>query len=204
MTQSTNQSIGRPRDPAIDKRLLQATIELYGEYGWHTLTMTQIAKHAGVGKSALYNRWKTKTAIIHDAFTQLIKIPEPTGTTLREILYNEASFRLYAYLGEYSKPLRRLLFEAATIHEPEIYALYQSISREPTRALVRRLWDFKISGEIPESVSCVRITDALEGSILMRTFYIAADQKSCFISAPESYLSTLVDELLALCHKVQP
>lgn len=162
MTQSTNQSIGRPRDPAIDKRLLQATIELYGEYGWHTLTMTQIAKHAGVGKSALYNRWKTKTAIIHDAFTQLIKIPEPTGTTLREILYNEASFRLYAYLGEYSKPLRRLLLKLPQSMSPRSTLF---TNRFPESQLV--LW-YVACGTLKYRARFLRVSRASESQMHLR------------------------------------
>lgn len=194
MTEPTGRSTGRPRNPDIDRRLLQATLDAYGEYGWHTLTLTHIAKRAEVGKSALYSRWSTKAAIVSDAFRHVIDVPGPTGDTLEEILYNEASFRLHAYLGPNSTALRRLLFEAATIHEPEIFTLYQSIFREPIHALTARLWDFKNNGELPAHVSCTRIMDALEGSILMRTFFIAADQKSCFISAPETYLDTLVEE----------
>lgn len=58
---------GRPRDRAIDDAALAAARELLAEVGWERTTMVAIAERAGVGKPALYRRWKSKTHLVFEA-----------------------------------------------------------------------------------------------------------------------------------------
>jgi AcrR family transcriptional regulator len=58
---------GRPRDRAIDEAALAAARELLAEFGWERTTMVAIADRAGVGKPALYRRWRSKTHLVFEA-----------------------------------------------------------------------------------------------------------------------------------------
>ena len=48
---------GRPRDPACDTAILQATIELVAEVGYDRTTIDAVAHRAGVSKPTIYRRW---------------------------------------------------------------------------------------------------------------------------------------------------
>ena len=50
----------RPRDPAVEERVVEATLGLYAQRGWSGLTMDAVAASAKVGKAALYLRWSSK------------------------------------------------------------------------------------------------------------------------------------------------
>lgn len=58
---------GRPRDAALDKRILQETFSLLTEKGLHGLRVDQVAARAGVPKSTIYRRWSSLTELAVDA-----------------------------------------------------------------------------------------------------------------------------------------
>jgi AcrR family transcriptional regulator len=75
-------SVGRPRNPAKDVAVLQATRDLLVEVGYQGATVVAIARRAGVGAPTIYRRWPTKEALIEDAafgHPQPAPVPAPTG-----------------------------------------------------------------------------------------------------------------------------
>lgn len=58
---------GRPRDPAIDARILTSALRLFGRTGWADFSIEKAAKSADVSKATLYLRWQDKTALLVDA-----------------------------------------------------------------------------------------------------------------------------------------
>lgn len=79
---------GRAQDKSRDELIISATLELLGENGYHSLTMTDVAAHAGVSKATLYRRWKAKVDLVADAVATLnpLNPPRYPGTSLREDL----------------------------------------------------------------------------------------------------------------------
>ena len=59
---------GRPRDPGIDRAILQAAAKLVLTHGLRTVSIDAIAAEAGVGRMAIYRRWPNKAAIVMSAF----------------------------------------------------------------------------------------------------------------------------------------
>ncbi|MFL5822387.1 MAG: TetR/AcrR family transcriptional regulator [Solirubrobacteraceae bacterium] len=53
----TTATRGRPRDPACDVAILQATIELIAEVGYDRASLDAVAQRAGVSKPTIYRRW---------------------------------------------------------------------------------------------------------------------------------------------------
>lgn len=79
--------IGRPRNPQIDDAVLRATVELIGETAYAELTVGAIAVRAGTSKPAIYRRWPSKAALVHEAVFPLgagTELPD-TGTLLGDI-----------------------------------------------------------------------------------------------------------------------
>ncbi|GAA5142371.1 TetR/AcrR family transcriptional regulator [Nocardioides marinquilinus] len=56
--------MGRPRDPAIEQRILGAAQELIDESGYESLTMEAIAERAGVGKPTVYRRFANRDQVV--------------------------------------------------------------------------------------------------------------------------------------------
>jgi len=54
---------GRPRDPTIDRVVLEATLSELREQGFGGMSVDRVAERSGVGKAAIYRRYKNKPAI---------------------------------------------------------------------------------------------------------------------------------------------
>jgi hypothetical protein len=57
---------GRPRHPAIDDLVVEATTALLAEKGYEATTVQEISRRAGVHTSAIYPRWPNRVALIQD------------------------------------------------------------------------------------------------------------------------------------------
>ena len=79
---------GRNQDASRDELLIKAALELLGGQGYHGLTMTDVAAHAGVSKATLYRRWTAKADLVADAVATLDSLNSPRypGTSLRDDL----------------------------------------------------------------------------------------------------------------------
>src|ERR671927_792853 len=54
---------GRPRDPALDDRILEQTLVLLGSHGYAGLTLDELAARSGVAKTTVLRRWPSKAAV---------------------------------------------------------------------------------------------------------------------------------------------
>jgi AcrR family transcriptional regulator len=59
--------VGRPRDPHVDRAVLEATFNMLAEQGYEGLTIEAVAHAAGVSKNAIYRRWPDKVTMVLDA-----------------------------------------------------------------------------------------------------------------------------------------
>src|SRR5437763_15951568 len=57
-------ALGRPRSPAADLAIREATLELLADEGYAGLTMSGVASTAGVSTATLYRRWRSKVELI--------------------------------------------------------------------------------------------------------------------------------------------
>lgn len=70
---------GRPRNPAVDRAILDAARSVLARKGFTGTSMDEIARQAGVGKDTLYRRWKSKEALVQHLLTVLSEqnVPVP-------------------------------------------------------------------------------------------------------------------------------
>ena len=59
-------SRGRPRDPALDRKIFEVAIAPYGEAGWGGFNFQAIGRLAGVSKNTFYRRWPSKGAFLRE------------------------------------------------------------------------------------------------------------------------------------------
>lgn len=193
---STRAPLGRPRNDLADIKILESALTVYGDAGWHGFNFTKIAALAGVGKSSMYARWTECDDLLIEAFRTLVVSPGPVGQEPREILLNEIEYRLREYLGPHRSAVRRVFVEMCCSADPVIKQAYEHVYAQPIREINARLWEFKNAGRLPASMSVTRLLDAVEGSVLMRTFCLPEEDVECFLTEVEEYAAALVDDQL--------
>ena len=65
------QKRGRPRDPAMERRILDAARAVVADRGMCSASVTAIAERAGIGKPTLYLRWRGLNEVVTAAFEEL-------------------------------------------------------------------------------------------------------------------------------------
>ena len=68
---------GRPRDPEVTDAILGAALRLLAEEGFPRMTMESVAKAAGVGKPAVYRRFRDKADLVAAAFASVLHVIDP-------------------------------------------------------------------------------------------------------------------------------
>jgi AcrR family transcriptional regulator len=88
MTGNTQPVVGRPREVRLDGAILAATLELVAEVGIHDFRMDDVAERAGVGKAAIYRRYRSKDELVTATVAALVSeitVPD-TGSTREDLL----------------------------------------------------------------------------------------------------------------------
>ncbi len=74
------------------RQILDAAIECFATTGYHAVSISDLAKHAGVSKGLMYNYFSSKDellkTIFHEVMTEMmgLLVPEPSGEIDRETL----------------------------------------------------------------------------------------------------------------------
>jgi AcrR family transcriptional regulator len=128
MAQSATARRGRPRDGAVDQRVLSAAWELLHAGGYAALNMDEVAVRAAVAKTTLYRRWPTKDHLVIAVAARILgEVPIPDTGDLRHDLTEfasalAASLNRVRLAGNPGGPSAGLLAElvAATARHPDI------------------------------------------------------------------------------------
>lgn len=59
---------GRPRDPAVQRQILEAAHAIIRESGYASLSMEGLAVRAGVSKQSVYRRWSSRGDLLVDLY----------------------------------------------------------------------------------------------------------------------------------------
>jgi AcrR family transcriptional regulator len=62
---------GRPRELRADRAIIEATLELFAEDGYHSMSVEAVATRAEVSKATIYRRWAGKRELVIDALASL-------------------------------------------------------------------------------------------------------------------------------------
>lgn len=186
---------GRPRDPAVAEKALQATLELYAEKGWSGLTMDAVAAKARIGKAALYLRWPTKEELLLEALTVAAPTISPDPTLgPRELLLDVGRRMLAQYTGDYGPAAVRSAIEARQL--PEVFAPLHELYINEIRTGVTALNRAMERGEITLNVSAGTVIEVLAGALLMRALFTAQLHEEGLEEDGEAFIEEVVGLLL--------
>ena len=62
---------GRPREQRADRAIIDATLEIFADEGYHALSVEAVAARAEVSKATIYRRWPGKRELVIDALATL-------------------------------------------------------------------------------------------------------------------------------------
>jgi AcrR family transcriptional regulator len=160
---------GRPRNPDLDRAILDATIELLAEEGFARMSIEQVAVRAGVGKPTIYRRWPSKVDLVIAALSR----PGATRSASSEGSVRERLTRLIEELcaSVRTESAKRVL--AALVAEiprnPELASAVREVflakRQETAYALLR---EGVASGELRADLDPELASDALVGPIMLR------------------------------------
>jgi AcrR family transcriptional regulator len=159
---------GRPRDGALDERILEQVLDLLGSRGYAGLTLDELAVRSGVAKSTILRRWPSKGAVaaagVERLALQSVDVPD-FGTLHRDLLalMHGAVDTFVRGRGQF---VPRLLREAG--HHPEITDLLHAVLHTRRQAYRRVLARATARGELDPSVDQELLIDMLIGPVWTR------------------------------------
>jgi AcrR family transcriptional regulator len=162
-------AIGRPREARTDSAILTATLELIAEQGVHGFRVDDVADRAGVGKGAIYRRYRSKDELVTAAVAALVSeitIPN-TGSTRADLL---ALMREAVEL--YGGPLAGRLMPnlaGAMSQRPELANAVRDVFLADRRAALRQVLERGIErGDLRPDIDFELALDVLGGPLFYR------------------------------------
>ena len=159
---------GRPRDPALDERILEQVIALLGSHGYAGLTLDELATRSGVAKTTILRRWPSKAAVAAAGVERLAlqSVDVPDSGTLRGDLHALLHAAVDTFARGRGQFVPRLLREAG--HHPEITDLLFTVIHTRRQAYRRVLALAIARGELDPTGDQELLIDLLIGPIWTR------------------------------------
>ena len=96
---SENVAPGRPREARIDAAVRDAIHELLAREGYAGTTIERVASHAGIGRGAVYRRWRSKAEMVFAAVVHSAELPTPADSGTLEADLGALAERIAALTG---------------------------------------------------------------------------------------------------------
>jgi len=198
MSQMAAARRGRPRDSAVDRRVLSAAWGLLHAGGYAALNVDDVAERAGVAKTTLYRRWPTKDHLAIAVGAQMLgEVPIPDTGDLRRDLNEFAAaladslnrLRMAGHYGGGKSPGLAAELVAAAARHPDIGEVVRAMYAE-RHALARARLERAVSREgLRPDLDQGLLVEQLVGPIYYRILITGAP-------ADRGYAERLVEALL--------
>ncbi|HEV8064271.1 MAG TPA: TetR/AcrR family transcriptional regulator [Acidimicrobiales bacterium] len=171
--------LGRPRDPRVDELVLEATRLLLVKVGYRRLAIDAVARQAGVSRTTVRLRWKSKAELVFDAVApdpRILEVPD-TGSLEGDIrgcventvtLFKPAPMRA-AFQG---------LLDDVRNHPDVRLALWARIYRPSIDGFTALVERATARGEVTQHIDPDVLFDLIAGSALYRLTVSGADPKA--------------------------
>jgi len=194
-TDASGASIGRPRDPDVDRRVTAAAVELFGERGWAGFSVEEVARRAGVGKASVYLRWRNRQDLLVDALHGALEdLAEIDTGSVRGDLVHLAQQMLDLYLGPAGPAALRVGLEVERF--PALRERHHAMGdsqRLAARAIVRRAIT---RGDLPPDVPATLLLETMCGGALFHAVSALPGTRDAILRDKAQYAERLVDFVL--------
>ncbi len=161
---------GRPRDPDVERAILEATLDLLAEGSFAGLSIEAVAARAGAGKATVYRRWQNKELLVIDAVATLTEPVPPVlcGDMRTDLVSLLESVWRNAGSTRAGRILPGLLAERAG--GGQLFRLYQERVIIPRRQRFRSVLEAGMAaGSLRADLDVERAIDLLVGPVLYRS-----------------------------------
>lgn len=166
---------GRPRDPALDDAIIDAALAELDERGYADLTVSDVARRAGVSKPAVYRRWADKAQLVVEAIAT--RMPDAGLADTGEVAGDLAAYADRLVTTFTGTPAGLVLpgLVAAMAADPELASQYRALLIEPLRREVRAAVQRGIArGELVPDTDVELVLDVIAGPIYTRLLITGA------------------------------
>jgi AcrR family transcriptional regulator len=163
---------GRPRDPACDAAILQATLDLFAEEGYAGVSIDRVAARAGVGKATIYRRYSSKAEMVVEAVRCGAQLDDwlPDTGNLRADLTSMMQPLIDRLRGDDAQLL--VTFALERLHNPELNDQFGRLVIGKKREHLRYLVTSAVErGDLPADVDADLIAEALPALIWHHALY---------------------------------
>jgi AcrR family transcriptional regulator len=167
----------------VTEAITSAFFEELADVGYGRLSIDAVARRAGVGKAAIYRRWKSKleitVSLIAEVAVEAIDVPD-TGTLLGDVreYLNRGQEALTHRLA--SKIIPDLLAEGT--RNPDLTSALLETVRDPRRAKAAQLVQRAITrGELAADTDIGLCLDFLAGPLYWRMTLLRTDFDSTYL-----------------------
>src|SRR4051794_14319506 len=159
---------GRPRDGALDERILEQVVALLGSRGYADLTLDELAVRSGVAKTTILRRWPSKAAVAAAGVERLAlqSVDVPDSGTLHGDLHALLHGAVDTFVRGRGQFVPRLLREAG--HHPEITDPLHAVLHTRRQGYRRVLVRATARGELDPSFDQELMIDMLIGPLWTR------------------------------------
>ncbi len=188
-------SRGRPRDPGLVDRVLDAAIDLYAETGWAGFSFEAVARRASVGKASLYARWPTRGALLAQMFeTRWLTVGRIDTGSLRGDLMALAHMLFETATSARGGVARWIAMDADLYADVRaVAAPYKEATVRQGRAIVRRAI---ARGEVDPAVNPGLLMDLLVGAVTNHTGTTPQRLRAAMIAKKDDFIDALVNAVL--------
>ncbi|MEC3957112.1 TetR/AcrR family transcriptional regulator [Nocardia sp. CDC153] len=161
--------LGRPRDSRRREAVVAATREVLLEKGYEELTLTEVARRAGVSRPFVYDNWGSRFSLVEDA---IFSVPEQDSLLDENAPLADAMTGLIAAMVRIqSDPVyvAGLAGIAAELYgRDDLMAQIESRYSAPIRAVYVRLIErAKADGAVRPDVDGSALFDTVRGAVMM-------------------------------------
>lgn len=158
-----------PLDPARERAILDATLELLSEVGYDRMSVDQIAKRARASKATIYRAWPNKPELVMDAITHRFggELPTPDTGSLRGDLYELMTIACAVANSDDGAVISGLM-TAATQHTELSQTMHRCLyeTKHPMyETILRRASE---RGEIPDTTCSGLLHEVMHSLVLAR------------------------------------
>ncbi|HET7028986.1 MAG TPA: TetR/AcrR family transcriptional regulator [Candidatus Limnocylindrales bacterium] len=180
---------GRPRDPAADQVILEATFRQLIDVGYGGLSVEAVAAASGVAKTTIYRRWPTKRDLVVAALA--VEVPFPSAP---------ADLDSQAALAAFVRGAIAMLIDSGAIRilgsllveeqrEPGVLAVFRERILAPRRGFVEAMLRRGIErGEIRPDIDPLVVTEMVAGAVFGHHAVLG-------LTASDAWIDALVDHV---------
>ncbi len=121
------------------EKILASSIELFGQYGFKSITMDDISRRAGISKKTLYQHFANKHEVVTESVVWYNNNTTCTCKSMLDATDNplEAMVRIIAYFDELYRSINPMAIFELQRYFPEAYKTFRESLLERDVALIR-------------------------------------------------------------------